>query len=385
MDDISTKFGSYKKSWGFGNLSIAPLICSSFSNIVPLKSPIFLSSASQEIKLTTDHLNSLMYNYVFLLISANESITPYFELHLSLGDEKHFDYYFDISITDSECIVKNMKLREVHHCNTNQYYKKFIGNITDGEQKQELLWISWYPFQANDSLRDFSIGIGSAIDNNVIASLSIYGNGSVSSYHLYLDYMTLYPPTNKEAVLTVSPIQLATPKICLSEWYKSNKIDLGNTWSDDCNDGGWELRKYAHIYEDQIYLDNHSSIEECRITNLNTNPVTKLATDCFHGPFKGCEPHAHGDYVSRFFYVFSHINYDIIEVNLYYYGLCTWNPKTENDTAYVFKNNEAKWKSAPKYEFVEEYCEGYSLYSDWILYTEYQQILNPNLITCLHL
>ncbi len=33
MEDISARFGTHKKSWSFGNLSITPLICSSYSKI----------------------------------------------------------------------------------------------------------------------------------------------------------------------------------------------------------------------------------------------------------------------------------------------------------------------------------------------------------------
>eukprot|EP01083_Nonionella_stella_P203019 741116_1 len=39
-----------------------------------------------------------------------------------------------------------------------------------------------------------------------------------------------------------------------------------------------------------------------------------------------------------------------------HYSLCTWNPETnENDTAFVFINDNALWKSAPQYEFVHEF------------------------------
>eukprot|EP01084_Bolivina_argentea_P119737 212275_1 len=46
LDDISTKFAEYKKSWSFGNLTITPLICAEYSNIIPLRSPFTLHGSN---------------------------------------------------------------------------------------------------------------------------------------------------------------------------------------------------------------------------------------------------------------------------------------------------------------------------------------------------
>ena len=68
IDDISTKFGTFTKSWGFGNLTITPLICSSYSNIVPLRSPIILSPTDDSQIMTRNELSSLPYEYLDLLL-----------------------------------------------------------------------------------------------------------------------------------------------------------------------------------------------------------------------------------------------------------------------------------------------------------------------------
>ena len=66
---IYTKFGEFKKSWGFGNVTISPLNCSSFSNVITLSSPATLSSLSlfNTKTFTRNELGSLKYNYLFSL------------------------------------------------------------------------------------------------------------------------------------------------------------------------------------------------------------------------------------------------------------------------------------------------------------------------------
>eukprot|EP01083_Nonionella_stella_P068960 183477_1 len=248
---------------------------------------------------------------------------------------------------------------------------------------QQLMWFSWDPYGVDTGEKKFSFGVVSAdLNDSSIASLDIYGDQGVRS-SAHLDYVTVMPPTVPSLTFTISPVQLDAPKICLSQVGESNKMDFGNEWIDDCNSIGWERTRKAHIVDDHMTMDgNESLVDECQITSLNT----KVATECFLGPFKGTGPAEYGDYVSRFFYVFSHVDFDVIEVNLDYHSLCTWNPEQfENDTAYVFVNHQASWKSAPQYEFVHEYCQGYSLYSDWSLELQYQEILSPDLIQCLTL
>ena len=65
LEDISTKLGTYKKSWGIGNLTIRPLICAEFSNIVPLRSPFTLRGtehlwADHPKTFTVDQITSLV-------------------------------------------------------------------------------------------------------------------------------------------------------------------------------------------------------------------------------------------------------------------------------------------------------------------------------------
>merc|ERR1719242_2416782 len=89
----------------------------------------------------------------------------------------------------------------------------------------------------------------------------------------------------------------------------------------------------------------------------------------------------------RHFYMRPNVDYDIVEVSLNYHSLCTWNPEeNEGDTAFVFVNDQAVWGSAPQYEFVEQYCQGYSTYSDWTLDLDHLDIMHdPHLIQCLTL
>eukprot|EP01084_Bolivina_argentea_P191723 329311_1 len=111
------------------------------------------------------------------------------------------------------------------------------------------------------------------------------------------------------------------PKLCLSQLSRANKYDIGNIWMDSCSDeSGWELMRESYVIDNDVYYENAQTNDACPVTALNTNPVTKIASDCFHGPFTG------SDYLSRYLYVFSRIDYDIISVQMNYYSLCTWNP-----------------------------------------------------------
>eukprot|EP01083_Nonionella_stella_P094600 265479_1 len=187
------------------------------------------------------------------------------------------------------------------------------------------------------------------------------------------------PNTN----ISIAVVQLDAPKICLSQGVDqlNSGINLGNLWTDDCNKAGWEWTQYGHIVNDTITIDNQSHSNECSVTQLSSTD-----SNCFYGPFKGSEALDYGDYASRYFYIFGDaVEHDVISVDLDYHSLCTWNPERfENDTAYVFINNAAIWKSAPQYEFVAEYCQGYALYDSWSLDLDYFDILNPDLISCLH-
>ena len=401
IDDISTKFGSYVKSWGFGNLSITPLICSSFSNIIPLKTPIMLSYDDESITMTSNELSSLQYEYLFLLIN-NKKI----HLDLLMGDSTYYSYFWKIFISSDSCQLQNMLLWTTIDCSDNENYLQLIYNNTSSNYTQELIWISWDPFNVESNYKNFSFGVGSTLNEKIIASLSIYGinniyesseinnDDNLNNSNFYIDEIKFIAPSSDYTLnITISPIQFSTPKICLSQWSESNKIDLGNTWNDDCNEKGWELRKYTRINDNNnnIEINNETYSDQCLITNLNINSVSTIESQCFHGPFQGSSINNYGDYISRYFYVLTDdtndIKYDIIEINLDYYSLCTWNPeKFENDTGYIFINKQGLWRSAPKYEFVNEYCEGYSLYSDWILFTDYDNnILNTDKIQCLSL
>eukprot|EP01084_Bolivina_argentea_P250273 419260_1 len=389
MDDISAKFGTYKKSWSFGNLSITPLICSSYSNIIPLKSPIIQSKESNYITLSSSELTSLKYKYIFMLINISD--INHFELNLLLGNNHNMNYshyYFEISMNALDCKLENIKLSQSIDCSNNKNYLNLFEIIT----KQLTVWISWDPYNKEFNKRTMSFGIGAELYKNTIAELLIYStNIDYNNVNLNsnIDYITFVPPQYSIENIIILPIQFSMPKICLQgNFLSSNKLDLHHTWNDDCNQVGWELKKYSNILvDDTISIYNESRIDQCQITDLHNDiSYTSQPNKCFHGPFKGSSINNFGDYISRYFYVFTDIEYDIIEVNLNYYGLCTWNPETfEKDTAYVFVNDKALWKSAPKYEFVNDYCQGYSLYSDWTLYTEYLDILNPQLIQCLYL
>eukprot|EP01084_Bolivina_argentea_P250271 419255_1 len=300
IDDISTKFGTYKKTWGFGNLTITPLYCQSFSNIVPLKSPITLTNDSEPITFTNNELISINYDYLFILIDF-ENENYHIELYMLMGDSKYDnDYYWNITISETDCKLENLKLQTIDDCSDNINYMNLVHNITNSTLKP-LIWISWDPYEINENSKNLSIGFGSELNENTIASLNIYGE-ELRELHSYIDYITLFGPKNDQMSMTLLPIQFDMPKICLSTLDEANKYDLGNIWYEDCNALGWELRKYAHIHDDNIYYDNKSSINQCQITNLNTNPITKISSDCFHGPFKGVEYNDYGDYISRYFY-----------------------------------------------------------------------------------
>eukprot|EP01084_Bolivina_argentea_P263165 445311_1 len=385
IDDISTKlFGTYKKSWGFGNLTITPLICSTFSNIVPLKSPIMLSINDDAMVVTKNELKSLQYEYIFFLVNN-------FDIDINIlfghGDpENNNENYWNLSINEYNCKLGNIKLSQTMDCGNNLYYMVLM-NDTLSNTTQEIFWVSWDSYNTDLNSRNFSFGVGSKLYQNTIASLNIYGSNLTDASFSSIDYVTFMAPKNGSVISNISilPIQFSSPKICLLQLDESNKFDFGHKWFDDCSKQGWELRQHSLIVvnndeNEYIYFKDHSTVDQCQITDLDLN------TNCFHGPFKGVEYNDYGDYISRYFYVFTNIDYDIIDISLNYYSLCTWNPEQfENDTAYVFINDQAIWKSAPQYEFVNEYCQGYSLYSDWSLYLDYENVLNNELIQCLDL
>ena len=321
IDDVSlTKSGQYTKMWGFSNLTITPLICSSFSNIVPLKSPIILPPNDKSKTFTSNELTSLSYEYLFVLIDFDESdYHRIFEFYALIGSGS--DYYFNISISETECFVKNLKMNVKVDCVEDADYMNLVDNITNNSSKP-IIWINWDPFNLNYAQKNLSVGYGSTLNENVFATLSIFEYGSNESQtHSYFDLVTFLSPINSQQMdMTLLPIQFAMPKICLSELAEVNRMDVGNQWIDDCNERGWERRTGASIDYDLISVFDEDEVETCQITKLGTNPITKIASDCFHGPFNN-------EYISRYFHVFTDIDYDIISVNLNYYSLCTWNPE----------------------------------------------------------
>eukprot|EP01084_Bolivina_argentea_P187176 322472_1 len=156
MDDISTKFGSYTQSWGWGNLSITPLICSSFSNIVPLKSPITLRYDDDPITLTSDELISLQHNYLFIVIDFDHT-DYHIELYMLLGDSRYKEYYWNISISETDCKLENVRVGTVDYCEDNSNYYDLVNNITNNTHLEPLFWVSWDPFNMKTSLRTLSM------------------------------------------------------------------------------------------------------------------------------------------------------------------------------------------------------------------------------------
>eukprot|EP01084_Bolivina_argentea_P079578 144327_1 len=381
IDDMSTKFGTYSKSWGFGNLTITPLICSEFSNIVPIKSPIILNDEYTQKYLTIDELISLEHQYLLVLINK-------MALEIVLSNSANNNDTWRIVMTKNDCKLENLQLSETKSCTKNTFYADITDTIATTDQ--ELIWINWNPNNVEIEERKFSFGTGSKLNHQTIASLNIYADES-GNMNYNIDYVKfIRSTTDKLTTITIAPIQIGTPKICLSQLGELNKFDLGNVWVDDCDENGWEVRKQVQIYNDIAHFYGiRQNVYESIITELNTDSITKLTSDCFHGPFGGSDSNNltnFGDYVSRFFYVFADAEPDIIKIDLEYYSLCTWNAEQyENDTAYLFVDHNAIWRSAPQYEFVTEYCQGFSLYSDWELYLEYNEILNSELIECLNL
>ena len=312
------------------------------------------------------------------------------EFEILFSDCTEPEYSWRILITKNDCLLENLQTVENVSCINNEYYQKIDYNIW--LKSQEIIWFSWDPYNAEYDGRTFSFGVGSKLDSSIIATLNIYGDKS-RGINSRINCVTFLPPLSGESI-TISVMQFATPKICLSQSGELIKSNLGTTWKDDCDSTGWEMRKKVQIYNDDSvhFYGKQEKIDEIfqsPITNLETDAITKITSDCFHGPFGGSDIDNltnFGDYTSRFFYVLTDVNRDIIHIDLNYYGLATWNPELyENDTAYVFINHNAIWKSSPQYEFVNEYCQGYDMYSDWFLSLEHNDVLTPQLIPALNL
>eukprot|EP01083_Nonionella_stella_P094601 265480_1 len=386
MDDISAS----TKSWGFGDIQITPLRCSNFSNIVPLKAPITLSDPSSSFELSMDELFSFEHKYLFMLINYYKDSSNEFALTVEFGDSNANVYEWSISLSETQCTLHNAQISQSVDCSANTHFKELISQLMDASVAEpQLIWFEWDPYgtYSSDNAKQFRFGIGDSFEDGIIASEDMYSDSSnLLGMHYNLDYVTFNSAITSGAStnIWIAVVQLDAPKICLSQGVDelNSGINLGNLWRDDCNKAGWEWTQYGHIVNDTITIDNQSHSNECSVTQLSSTD-----SNCFYGPFKGSEPLDYGDYASRFFYIFgSEVEHDVVSVYLDYHSLCTWNPEQyENDTAYVFINNKAIWKSAPQYEFVQEYCQGYGVYDDWSLDLDYFDILNPLLISCLHL
>ncbi len=69
---------------------------------------------------------------------------------------------------------------------------------------------------------------------------------------------------------------------------------------------GSKLKKYPNIL---FAINLNQELIKCQITDLHSD-ISSQPNKCLHAPFKGSSINDFGDYISRYFYVFTDIEYD---------------------------------------------------------------------------
>eukprot|EP01083_Nonionella_stella_P047779 127900_1 len=156
------------KSWGFGNVSITPLRCANFSNIVPLRAPITLTDSASSVELSADDLFSFEHQYLFMLINYLKDDSTAFVLTLVFGDSST-NYEWRLSLTETQCLLHNIQISKSVDCSSNAHFKALISKLMDSSVQPQLVWFEWDPYgtYSTDNTKQFRFGVGDSFEDGL--------------------------------------------------------------------------------------------------------------------------------------------------------------------------------------------------------------------------